>query len=51
MPKYFAVPYLTDEQVKIYDTSRNVLATIALNRTGANAVVPFIWRNPGAGEA
>jgi hypothetical protein len=51
MPKYKAVPYLSDEQIKIYDTSGTVVSTIALNRPGANAVVPFLFTNASASAA
>jgi hypothetical protein len=50
MPNYFAVPYLNDQTVKIYDASGNVINTINLDRPGANAVVPFIYSNPSGGQ-
>ena len=46
MPKFFAVPYLNDQLVKIYGASGALAGTIALTRPGVNAVVPF--SNPSA---
>jgi hypothetical protein len=41
MPKYFAVPYLNENLVKIYDTTGATFGQIALNRPGVNCVVYF----------
>ena len=55
MPKFITVPYLSNtasgNTLKIYSTSGAAVGTIMLERAGVNAVVPYLYSNPGGSVA